>query len=179
MIRQRRAPGRRVERGFTMIELLIVVAIIAIVAAFAVPRLLRARMSANEAAAIGTVKAIATAELVYSKSCGGGGYATTLPALSAAPGGGAPFLSPDMTTAAAIGKAGYTFVLAASAAGVAGPNDCAGVATETAYYITAVPTSFGYTGTRSFATSGLPIIWEIDAAAAPTEPLGPPARPVQ
>jgi type II secretory pathway pseudopilin PulG len=162
-----------------MIELLIVIAILSILAALAVPRLMRARVAANEAGAIASLRVTAAAQKAYNSTCGRGHYAASFLVLGTSGPAGAPaFISDDLGLSLTPTKAGYTYGLGPGAGAVPGPLDCNGTATRSTYYASAVPVSHGWTGTRSFAVNADSVIWEIAAAAAPAEPFAAPATPI-
>jgi prepilin-type N-terminal cleavage/methylation domain-containing protein len=122
------------ERGFSLVELLVVVIIIAIVAAIAIPNLLSSRKAANEASAISSLRTIHSAQATYQATLGGNtAYAGAIGGLSAT---GVDLIDDQLGTGS---KSGYTFTVASSASQV--------------YCAEAHPTTPGTTGTRSFAVN--------------------------
>jgi type IV pilus assembly protein PilA len=137
------------QRGFSLIELLIVVAIILIIAAIAVPTLTRARVAANESSAVGSVRSINTAEVSYNSAYPSLGFTTTLSQLGG-PSGAActPSTSSGcfLDSVLASGtKSGYNFSLAVGSTAPAG-----GVTLS--YSIIASPTDVNITGARNFCS---------------------------
>jgi type IV pilus assembly protein PilA len=142
----------RKQKGFSLIELLIVVAIILIIAAIAIPNLLRARMSANESSAVGSTRTLNTAEISYNTTYPTIGFTQTLVNLGGAIGTGC---TPSTSSACLIdavlanngnpsnsGKSGYSFLIATGAA------QAGGVYVQ--YDINATPLTVNQTGIRSF-----------------------------
>jgi type IV pilus assembly protein PilA len=172
---------RHASQGFTLIELLIAVAIIGIIAAIAVPALLGARISGNEASAIGSIRAINAAETAYATSAARGGFADRLSTLQTPCGGSGPgFLSMDLSFDPTF-KSGYIVTLQASAGSNPGPADCNGTPSRTGFYTSAIPRTVGVTGRRGFASNSINAVWQNATGVAPVEPFtsGPTVSPVQ
>jgi len=133
----------RKERGFSLIELLIVVAIILIISAIAIPSYLRSRMQANEASAISSLRMINTAAITYSSTYVDVGYPTNLSDM-----GGANPCTATSTSACLIddslaqgAKSGYALAWAGD-----------GATPSVAYMVTATPQVVGSSGQRMFCT---------------------------
>ena len=153
---------KKKQHGFSLIELLIVVAIILIIAAIAIPNLLRSKMAANEASAVATLRTLNTSAVAYSTTYGN--YPTNLTDLG-------PATTPSSTAADLIDsvlavdpaiKSGYTFVWTSTGT------------PPSSYKLVATPVSQGVTGQRGFYTdqSGVMRADPTGAATATSTPLG-------
>lgn len=163
---------RRREGGFTLIDMLFVVAMIGLLSALAVPGLMRARGAAQASSALGTLQVINSGQLSFAVGCGSGFYAAELPTLGVGPPGSLEaYLPPEFTSGFTFVKSGYLFSLAGTPIGGAPPS-CNGLGMGlTAAGYAAVADTLDPLGTpRYFGTNTDSIIYESGTSLAPVMP---------
>lgn len=150
------------QRGFTLIDMLFVIALIGLLSALALPSLTRARSAAQAAAAVATIRTIGSAQLTFAISCGLGFYAPDLPTLGMNPPGSTnSFLSVDLASATTVIKSGYSFTVGATPLPGA-PASCNGLAAGAAApgYVVLGDTLDPNTLPRFFASNSEGVIYE-------------------
>ena len=169
--------GMRNESGFTLIDLLFVIALIGLLSTLAIPGLMKARGAAQAASALGTIRVINSGQLSYAISCGLGFYAPDLPTLAKKPGGAVEaFIAPELGTGVTVNRTGYVFSMAITP--VPGtPGTCNGLGagqTGPGYALVADPLSLEFPP-RFFGTNADGVIYEDAKTLNATMPeSGPP-----
>lgn len=157
------------QKGFSLIELLIVVAIILIIAAIAIPNLLRSRMAANEASAVGSIRSMNTASITYNSTYGNG-YPPTLATLGGT--GTVSCTNAELLDTVLSGgtKSGYTFSLTAGTVILnSTSSSCSGgYGYSDGYVVQAAPITIGTTGQRGFCSDASGVI-RFNASGATTK----------
>jgi len=150
------------QKGFSLIELLIVVAIILIIAAIAIPNLLRSKMAANQASAVGSVRTINTAAITYNSTYGNG-YPGNMAEIgtqaSTSPSCANALLIDSVLTSGT--KSGYTFILTGQGTQLTSSNSSCTAGPfgyQGGYVVTAIPATLGTTGQTAYCSDGTGVI---------------------
>ena len=150
----------RDSRGFTLVELLLVVAIVGILATISIANYQYARLRGTETAAIGALNAINRAQFAYMQTCGRQKFAPHLTTLGKTGAGSpSPYLSPDLTSGDEVEKSGYKIQMGGTE--VLQPmQTCTGDTPVESYQVTADPLVESTTGKRYFGTNVTLVIYE-------------------
>jgi len=155
------------ERGFSLIEVLIVVAIILIISAIAIPSLLHSKIAANEASAVYSIRTINTAQVTYATTYPTVGYASTLNELAAPQTGQTSSVNAGVLdwvlgcTSAICQKSGYSFQITNTSG-----------APVSSYSVWGLPITPGMTGIRGFCSDNMnPVLFSADGLSDCTQPL--------
>lgn len=162
----------RGQAGFTLIDMLFVVALIGLLSTLAIPGMMRARGAAQASSALGTMRVVNSGQLSFAITCGLGFYAQDFPTLGIKPPGATDaFLTQELVGGVTVVKAGYNFSMAGIP--MAGsPGTCNGIgpgATASAYAAVADPVAAAATG-RFFGTNADGLIYEHSATLSGVMP---------
>ena len=156
----------RNDHGFTLVELMLVVAVIGIVASIATPSITKARAIAVEVSTIGSMRTLSGAQSLYASACGTGYFAPTVATLRLAGNGKAAFVGPEFPSNS-VNRQGYTIGFSAGPVAAKAPASCNGVAAGQdvqSYFFGADPLSAGPAmGTRHFGVNQTGTIYQSPA----------------